>query len=149
MGWDFFDKYLGLTQELGLQLPPPSSNGMHLAFCYPHRFSTHLGLYHGLSQALGTLITTLPRSVKAVKEILLVLFKGGVLQHAIDLIKRGSGQCVPSHADLAAESRSIILQLPRDSANTAYAETRETRHDHHHHGRWLCSTDKVCRCSFA
>lgn len=75
----------------------------------------------------NTLITTLPGSVKAVKEILSVLFQGGVLQHAVDLIRGGSGQRV--HAELVAESRNV-LELPMDGAK---AEIYITRHDHHHH----------------
>ncbi|KAF8806121.1 hypothetical protein BYT27DRAFT_7191426 [Phlegmacium glaucopus] len=73
----------------------------------------------------NSLITTLPGSVKAVKEILLALFQGGVLQHAVELIKGGSGQRV--HANLAAESTSVLEA-------GAKPESHETsHHDHHHH----------------
>ena len=69
------------------------------------------------------LITTLPRSVKAVKEILLFLLQGGVVQHAVDLIK-GASQYV--HARLATAlsqdssapdtgSRSLFYALTMNS----------------------------------
>jgi gephyrin len=75
----------------------------------------------------STIITTLPGSVKAVKEILSVLFRGGVIEHAVDLIKGGSGQRV--HATLAAESESL-LEPSRDVAS----HNHEHDHHHHHHG---------------
>lgn len=79
----------------------------------------------------NTLITTLPGSVKAVKEVLLALFHGGVLQHAIELIKGGSGQRV--HADLAAESKSI-LEPTKDGSKPENHATCHHDHHHHHHG---------------
>ena len=75
----------------------------------------------------NTLITTLPGSVKAVKEILSALFQGGVLQHAVDLIKGGSGQRV--HEKLAVESRSVL----EPTRNGAKPENHGHSHDCHHH----------------
>ena len=75
----------------------------------------------------NTLITTLPGSVKAVKEILSALFQGGVLQHAVDLIKGGSGQRV--HENLAAESKSVL----ESTRNDARPENHGHNHDCHHH----------------
>lgn len=43
-----------------------------------------------------TLVVTLPGSVKAVKESLEALLTGGVIEHAIELIKGGSGKAVHS-----------------------------------------------------
>ena len=70
----------------------------------------------------NTIITTHPGSVKAVKEILSVLFRGGVIEHAVDLIKGGSGQRVHT---LAAEGRSVVARAEIHNHNHG--------HDHHHH----------------
>lgn len=70
-----------------------------------------------------TLITTLPGSVKAVKENLDALFQAGVVEHAIELIRGGSGQQV--HSQLAAN----------DTLSTSNATNSDPhRHHHHHHG---------------
>lgn len=68
----------------------------------------------------NTLITTLPGSVKAVKEVMSALFQGGVLKHAVDLIKGGTGQRV--HASLA-------VGPTRDDAEPE--NHRACHHDHH------------------
>ena len=75
----------------------------------------------------NTLITTLPGSVKAVKEILLSLLQGGVVQHAVDLIKGGSGQYV--HAKLATEN----LKPTRDGGTPGNLGAHHHDHSHHHH----------------
>ncbi|KAJ7098600.1 MoaB/Mog domain-containing protein [Mycena belliarum] len=62
---------------------------------------------------MNTLVVTLPGSVKAVKENMEALLAGGVVRHAIELIRGGRGTQV--HAALAAGS---------DSAG---------HHHHHHH----------------
>ncbi|KAI0921190.1 hypothetical protein AcW2_006245 [Taiwanofungus camphoratus] len=63
-----------------------------------------------------TLVVTLPGSVKAVKENLEALLMGSVVDHALELIKGGSGRQV--HASLAA---------------SAPAGTTDVQHHHHHH----------------
>ncbi|KAJ7668136.1 MoaB/Mog domain-containing protein [Mycena rosella] len=63
----------------------------------------------------NTLVVTLPGSVKAVRENLEALLAGGVVAHAIELIKGGAGKEV--HAALAAGSRG----------------PHEHQHHHHHH----------------
>ncbi|KAF8958523.1 molybdenum cofactor biosynthesis protein [Flammula alnicola] len=69
-----------------------------------------------------TLITTLPGSVKAVKENLDALFQAGVVEHAIELIRGGSGQQV--HSQLAAN----------DTLTSDATKSDPHRHHHHHHG---------------
>lgn len=61
----------------------------------------------------NTLIITLPGSVKAVKENLEALFSNGFIEHAIDLIRGGTGKQV--HAALGSEHGGA------------------SHHHHHHH----------------
>jgi gephyrin len=77
-----------------------------------------------------TLVVTLPGSVKAVKENLNALLSGGVLQHAIQLIKGDSGKDV--HAVLAKSSLSSLE--PGESTQALHNHSRDHHHHHHHHG---------------
>ncbi|KAH0840223.1 hypothetical protein J3R83DRAFT_1227 [Lanmaoa asiatica] len=63
----------------------------------------------------NTLVVTLPGSVKAVKENLEVLLSNGIVAHAIDLIKGGTGKQV--HATLG----------------TSHMTSSTPGHHHHHH----------------
>jgi gephyrin len=67
----------------------------------------------------NTLVVTLPGSVKAVKENMEVLLSNGVVAHAIDLIKGGSGKQV--HATLGT------------SHTPGQASNAPGHHHHHHH----------------
>lgn len=69
----------------------------------------------------NTLILTLPGSVKAVKENLDALLSGGLVDHAIELIRGGNGKQV--HSILASGGFS----------NTDVSGQLPTSHDHHHH----------------
>ncbi|KAJ7034160.1 MoaB/Mog domain-containing protein [Mycena alexandri] len=66
-----------------------------------------------------TLVVTLPGSVKAVKENMDALISGGVVNHAIELIRGGTGKQV--HEALAAGGSGSQATLPA------------TSHHHHHH----------------
>jgi gephyrin len=66
------------------------------------------------------LVVTLPGSVKAVKENLDALLSAGVVSHAIELIRGGTGKEV--HAALAAEG-----------ARSQSSVTPVGHHHHHHH----------------
>ena len=72
-----------------------------------------------------TLIVTLPGSVKAVKENLEALSAAGVLDHALDLIKGGTGAGV--HDALAASSKHV-----RD-VNRGDPQPHDHHHRHYHH----------------
>jgi gephyrin len=71
----------------------------------------------------NTLIVTFPGSVKAVKENLEALFTGGVIYHALDLVKGGTGKAV--HATLAKSTSQSVQQ--------ASPAQGRGHHDHHHH----------------
>jgi gephyrin len=75
----------------------------------------------------NTLILTLPGSVKAVRENLVILLSSGVVEHAIDLIQGGSGEIVHS-----ALTSGLDLVLPH--AAPLPAESTEARPDRHHGG---------------
>jgi gephyrin len=68
-----------------------------------------------------TLLVTLPGSVKAVKENMEALLTAGVVDHAVDLVKGGTGRQV--HADMAKPGVS----------NQPSQESGHTHHHHHHH----------------
>lgn len=73
-----------------------------------------------------SLVVTLPGSIKAVKENLEALLQSGVVSHAIDLIRGGSGKDV--HATLAAAASQAAESSP------APTHSHEHHHHHHHHG---------------
>ncbi|KAI0650442.1 MoaB/Mog domain-containing protein [Trametes meyenii] len=80
-----------------------------------------------------TLIITLPGSVKAVQENLAALLNGGVADHAVELVRGGSGRAV--HAALAAEGARVPEGSVSGSAGVG-ARTGEgggAHHEHHHH----------------
>ncbi|KIK05923.1 hypothetical protein K443DRAFT_3481 [Laccaria amethystina LaAM-08-1] len=75
----------------------------------------------------STLITTLPGSVKAVKENMDALMRGGVVQHAVELLRGGTGARV--HAILAGgEQRSMSHNGHRHGHDHG---AHVHHHDHH------------------
>ncbi|EPQ59047.1 hypothetical protein GLOTRDRAFT_113867 [Gloeophyllum trabeum ATCC 11539] len=77
----------------------------------------------------AALVTTLPGSVKAVKENLAALLEGGVVQHAVELVRGGSGRAV--HSELARAGTSAFAG--------------EGHHHHHRHHRHHDHTPPVPR----
>lgn len=69
----------------------------------------------------NTLVTTLPGSVKAVKEVLAALFNQDVVGHALELIKGGTGE--DRHTKLAKSTGQPLRQ----------GSSVNTHHHHHHH----------------
>ncbi|KAH6912474.1 molybdenum cofactor biosynthesis protein [Coprinopsis sp. MPI-PUGE-AT-0042] len=81
-----------------------------------------------------TLITALPGSPRAVKQCLDALFAGGVVYHAIDLVRGGTGQEV--HAAMGASHGSTSESQETSSSDGQGHRGHRHGHGHDHsHGR--------------
>lgn len=95
---------------------------MHLLLSSSLKHTPLAALSRPVAGTVGnTLITTLPGSVKAVKENLEALLNAGVINHAIDLVKGGTGQQV--HADM----------VKTVTTSHGFLEGHSHHHHHHHH----------------
>ncbi|KZS97806.1 hypothetical protein SISNIDRAFT_481693 [Sistotremastrum niveocremeum HHB9708] len=74
-----------------------------------------------------TLIITLPGSVKAVKENLTALLSANLLDHAIDLLRGGSGKTVHQALAHAGDTAS------KEPVQSSEPPTHIHHHHHHHH----------------
>ncbi|EJF62323.1 molybdenum cofactor biosynthesis protein [Dichomitus squalens LYAD-421 SS1] len=75
----------------------------------------------------NTLIVTLPGSVKAVQENTAALLQPGVIEHAIELVRGGTGRRV--HEDLETEG----VRVPAEGSVVSAGSARSGSH-HHHNG---------------
>ena len=95
---------------------------VHLILSSSLKHTLFASLSRPVAGTIGnTLVVTLPGSVKAVKENLEALSTAGILDHALDLIRGGTGASV--HNALSPSSRHV------QGANRNDAQP----HDHHRH----------------
>lgn len=77
----------------------------------------------------STLITTLPGSVKAVKENMDALMRGGIVQHAVELLRGGTGARV--HAILAGGEQRSMSHNGHSHGHDHGTHVHHHHHDHH------------------
>ncbi|KAF8076790.1 MoaB/Mog domain-containing protein [Lyophyllum atratum] len=113
-----------LTPEAIKPLLEREASGLvHLLLSTSLKHTPLAALSRPIAGTIGkTLIVTLPGSVKAVKENLQALLNAGVAEHAIDLIRGGTGRQI--HSELAKASG----EAPRPASSHTH------HHHHHHHG---------------
>ncbi|KAI0053668.1 molybdenum cofactor biosynthesis protein [Auriscalpium vulgare] len=117
-------------EAVSLLIERPASGLVHLLL---HTSIQHTPLAALSRPVAGTvknsLVVTLPGSVKAVKENLEALLSGGVVEHAIELIRGGSGKA--THAALAATPASRG-DHPAHSSSSSHDHAHHDGHHHHH-----------------
>lgn len=108
-----------IFQAIRELLEREASGLVHLLLSSSLKHTPLAALSRPVAGVIGkTLLVTLPGSVKAVKENMEALLNAGVVNHAVDLVKGGTGQQV--HAEMA-------------KAGTTSQGPQEERHHYHHH----------------
>ncbi|KAF9562478.1 hypothetical protein CPC08DRAFT_706685 [Agrocybe pediades] len=108
-------------EAIGPLIERQASGLVHLLLSASLKYTPLAALSRPVAGTIGsTLVTTFPGSVKAVKENLDTLLTAGVLEHAIELIKGGSGRAV--HSQLGSQATPLV-----------HAHSHGHHHHHHHH----------------
>ncbi|KAF8897865.1 hypothetical protein BD779DRAFT_1465949 [Infundibulicybe gibba] len=115
-------------EAVSVLLERNASGLIHLLLSTSLKHTPMAALSRPVAGTIGrTLITTLPGSLKAVKENIVPLLAGGLVDHAIELIRGGSGRGV--HDKLAATTPAATTS---DTADTHPSSGPEHHHHHHH-----------------
>ncbi|CAL1700302.1 unnamed protein product [Somion occarium] len=110
----------------------PAPGLVHLILAYSLKQTPFAALSRPVAGTIGqSLVITLPGSVKAVKENLEALLTDGLLTHAIDLIRGGSGKEV--HARLGSTG---LEEVGTSHGHPEHDHHRHIhKHSHHSHGQ--------------
>jgi gephyrin len=109
--------HLIYMQAISSLLERPASGIVHLLLSTSLRHTPMAALSRPVAGTIqSTLVVTLPGSKKAVSENMEALLTAGLLDHAVDLIRGGTGKSVHSKMSSTTESSS-----------------RHNHHHHHHH----------------
>ena len=101
---------------------------VHLILSFSLKHTPLASLSRPVVGTIGTtLVITLPGSPKAVKENLEALTSAGVLDHALDLIKGGTGADVHN---LTSSTSNHVLDSGKDHIQS---HAHHSHHHHHHH----------------
>jgi gephyrin len=113
-----------VTQAISPILDRHASGLVHLVMSASLQHTPLAALSRPIAGTRGnTLIVTLPGSVKAVKENLAALLTRGLLEHAVDLVRGGTGRAV----------HTVLQATPSNPAALAQPTGQSHEHHHHHH----------------
>lgn len=131
---------MGQMQAITPLLERSASGLVHLLLQASIQHTPLASLSRPIAGTIGsTLVVTLPGSPKAVKENITALLNGGVVIHALELIKGGNGKEV--HRALGVPERNVVADAASvpSTVRPSDQQTREghdhTHHHHHHHHR--------------
>ncbi|CAA7259357.1 unnamed protein product [Cyclocybe aegerita] len=114
-------------EAVGPLIERPAPGLVHLMLATSLKHTAMAALSRPVAGTIGnTLITTLPGSVRAVKENLDALFQSGVVFHAIELVQGDSGKRV--HTELQAAGLSSA------PSHSSHQHTHHHLGHHHDHG---------------